>query len=651
MRLRATFLGAVMLATTLAVGHGLPTAAATPAFVQARATEITSGRTARLTFTNASIAGNLIVVAVVWNNSGAVTVRDSRGNVYRAVAPRRTWASRWSEQVFYAKNVAAGRNTVTATFATPITRFGTLYAHEYSGIDRATPIDGQRSAIGSAAAMSSGPLTTRTSGDLLFAVAASNATVTRAGPIWTTRSTAFGNRTVDRRAAGTGAYRANSRQSGTRGSSISSPCARPIRPALPSASPRPAAGARGQRHRHGHRCGQRQRQRRRRAVLRRRQGDRERGHRRAVRPRLGHPHRRQRRPHHDGAGPRRGRQPDDVARRGRQRHQRQLRSRTRSSPPASTCRRPSSSCPTGACCVAELAGRIKILPPPYTAAEPDAVPAAHRTSARRASSRASTTSRSTPTSPTNRFYYVFYTLGHAEPGSALAVHRQRRRHRHGRRAASSCCTRTRRTPTPSTTAGRSCSATTASSTSRPASTSTPALAQQLDQPARQDPPHQPGRHGPDRQPVLRRRRAERRLDLGLRPAQPVPRPTTTRRPAGCSSATSAATTTRRRRRRSTSASAGANYGWPNSEGPCSAPCTSPLYSYAAQRSRLRRHRRVRLPRHPVPGRLPGQLLLRRLHPELDQAAHLRRQRQRHRGVQLRARRTARSTGRTATSST
>ena len=24
---------------------------------------------------------------------------------------------------------------------------------------------------------------------------------------------------------------------------------------------------------------------------------------------------------------------------------------------------------------------------------------------------------------------------------------------------------------------------------------------------------------------------------------------------------------------------GANYGWPNSEGPCSAPCTSPLYSY------------------------------------------------------------------------
>ena len=32
-------------------------------------------------------------------------------------------------------------------------------------------------------------------------------------------------------------------------------------------------------------------------------------------------------------------------------------------------------------------------------------------------------------------------------------------------------------------------------------------------------------------------------------------------------------------RRSTSASPGANYGWPNIEGPCPAPCKSPLYSY------------------------------------------------------------------------
>ena len=68
--------------------------------------------------------------------------------------------------------------------------------------------------------------------------------------------------------------------------------------------------------------------------------------------------------------------------------------------------------------------------------------------------------------------------------------------------------------------------------------------------------------GADRQPVLRRRRAEPRRDLGARPPQPVPllvrladRPDVHRR---------------RRRghagRRSTSARAGANYGWPTLRG-------------------------------------------------------------------------------------
>ena len=44
-----------------------------------------------------------------------------------------------------------------------------------------------------------------------------------------------------------------------------------------------------------------------------------------------------------------------------------------------------------------------------------------------------------------------------------------------------------------------------------------------DEPAREDPSHQSGRDGSDRQPVLRRQRAERRLDLGARAAQSVPR--------------------------------------------------------------------------------------------------------------------------------
>ena len=83
---------------------------------------------------------------------------------------------------------------------------------------------------------------------------------------------------------------------------------------------------------------------------------------------------------------------------------------------------------------------------------------------------------------------------------------------------------------------------------------------------------------------------------------------------------------------------GANYGWPNVEGTSSNPAyTNPIYSYRPQRTRRGHHRRLRLSRHPIPQHLPGQLLLRRLRAEHDQAPDVRCQRQRQRGVQFRAR--------------
>src|SRR4051794_35872460 len=83
-----------------------PIRAATPTFVQARATEITGGKTNNVTFTQANAVGNLLVVSVLWSNAGLVSLKDSRGNGYVSVAPRRAWGSAWSEQTFYARNVA-----------------------------------------------------------------------------------------------------------------------------------------------------------------------------------------------------------------------------------------------------------------------------------------------------------------------------------------------------------------------------------------------------------------------------------------------------------------------------------------------------------------------------------------------------------------
>ena len=130
----------------------------------------------------ANTAGNLIVVYVVWDNSGTVTVSDTRGDTYTAATARQTWGSNWSAQVFYAPNIVGGSNTVKATFGTAITSFGIVYLHEYSGLATAAPVDVSASAAGTSASMSSGAVTTSQANDLLFAAGASDNTVTQRGP-------------------------------------------------------------------------------------------------------------------------------------------------------------------------------------------------------------------------------------------------------------------------------------------------------------------------------------------------------------------------------------------------------------------------------------------------------------------------------------
>ena len=85
-------------------------------------------------------------------------------------------------------------------------------------------------------------------------------------------------------------------------------------------------------------------------------------------------------------------------------------SRTRSSPPASTCRRASSSCPTGGCSSCELAGKIRVLPPPYT--QPDPTPFLQLTNIGSAGVQQGIYDIALdPNFATNHYYYVFYTLG------------------------------------------------------------------------------------------------------------------------------------------------------------------------------------------------------------------------------------------------
>ncbi len=187
---------------------------AASAFVQDRDTEVTSGTTASLAFSKANTAGNLIVVYVIWDNPGNVTMSDTRGDTYTAATVRQTWGAGWSAQVFYASNIIGGTNTVKATFGTAITSFGLLYLHEYSGLATVSPVDVDASAVGTSAAMSSGAVTTTQANDLLFGAGASDLTASK-GTGFTTRLTGFGNLTEDRVVTATGSYAGTASQIGT----------------------------------------------------------------------------------------------------------------------------------------------------------------------------------------------------------------------------------------------------------------------------------------------------------------------------------------------------------------------------------------------------------------------------------------------------
>jgi hypothetical protein len=192
--------------------------AATATFKQVNAKEIKSGTINSAAFKSANTAGNLIVVYVAWTNTSSVSVTDTRGNVYASVESPTTWgpSANRSSQLFYARNIAGGSNTVRATFATAISSPGwaDMYVHEYSGIDKVDPLDVSHVNTGMTAAMNSGSVATTNANDVIFGAGASSGIVNQVGTGFTSRSASFGNRTEDKNVTAVGPYDATASQDG-----------------------------------------------------------------------------------------------------------------------------------------------------------------------------------------------------------------------------------------------------------------------------------------------------------------------------------------------------------------------------------------------------------------------------------------------------
>ncbi len=146
--------------------------AAVPAYVQgATMTSDSSSNTIARAFTASTTVGNLIVAAVSWGSSAAVTCSDNRGNAYAVAATAYDSTNNQSLAICYAAGIAGGTTTVTATFSgsAPYLR---MAVHEYSGIATSNALDvtAKNTANGTTAAnaITSTAAMTTASGDLIF---------------------------------------------------------------------------------------------------------------------------------------------------------------------------------------------------------------------------------------------------------------------------------------------------------------------------------------------------------------------------------------------------------------------------------------------------------------------------------------------------
>ena len=202
---------------TLLVGllPGVLFGAGTPAFIQEQDNRVSAGQTLTVTASSPTTSGNLVVVYVVWDNTNTVVLTDSAGNSYaNASGPKKWNGNKYCSQIFYAKNIQGGPDTVSATFATAINTFAEMFINEYSGMDPAGPFDKSAAATGASGSLHSGSVTTTRASDLLFAAGASATSVTAPGRGYTVRAAGYGDMIMSRNVSTRGIYAATAGNGG-----------------------------------------------------------------------------------------------------------------------------------------------------------------------------------------------------------------------------------------------------------------------------------------------------------------------------------------------------------------------------------------------------------------------------------------------------
>jgi chitodextrinase len=174
---------------------------------QAASSTLTTVTSWPVTFASTPKAGHLIVVAVGWTDttSAIKTIADNAGNTYQLAVGPTPLSPDLTQAIYFATGVKAAATTITATFNVAAASID-LRAAEYSGL---SALDQKATAAGRSNAANSGPVTTTTAHELLFAAGMCTDLYTTPTPGFTMLAvTPNGNMFEDEIVAATGTYSA-----------------------------------------------------------------------------------------------------------------------------------------------------------------------------------------------------------------------------------------------------------------------------------------------------------------------------------------------------------------------------------------------------------------------------------------------------------
>jgi hypothetical protein len=162
-------------------------------FVQSKS----GGGSASATFTSNNTAGNLIVCGVEVNDHDTninLSISDTVGNTYTAATGKiergGSGVGNQTIQLFYAKNIGSGANTVTASDSLS-TAFHDIFLAEYSGCDTSAPLGAHAAVQGTSTTPDSGTLTV-TVGNLIVGFNITGAGITGHDSSYSLRNDDFG---------------------------------------------------------------------------------------------------------------------------------------------------------------------------------------------------------------------------------------------------------------------------------------------------------------------------------------------------------------------------------------------------------------------------------------------------------------------------